>query len=184
MRAQRLKLLLLLPFLGCAALKPRPLDPGLFLLQPQAAGVELSVTQALVFSKGASRFESVAALEVGPEAVSLAGLGPMGNRMLALRWDGKKLEKESDPSLPPDLPLELILRDVQLAFWPVEAVREAIKGGGWTLEDEGLRRTLRKDGADVVRIRYDGPRRWHSNVIFEHISLGYRLDINTVEDEE
>lgn len=168
--------------LGCAALKPRPLDPGLFLLSPQSAAATISVSQSLVFSKGDKRFESVAALEVSPEAVSLAGLGPLGNRMLALRWDGKKLEKEISPGLPPDLPLELILRDVELAFWPAAAVRDAISSKGWTLVDEGNKRTLLKGGQDVVRIRYDGASRWHSNVIFEHIGLGYRLDINSLSD--
>lgn len=169
---------------GCAALRPKPLDPGLFLLSPASARADLSVTQALVFSKGEKRFESVAALEVSPESVSLVGLGPMGNRMLALRWDGKKLEKEADPSLPKDLPLELILRDVMLAYWPAEAVRGAVANDGWTLEESPLKRTLQKGGKDLIRIRYDSERRWHANVIFEHVSLGYRLDISAVNDDE
>jgi len=176
--------ILVLGALGCATLRPKPADPGLFLLSPASALADLSVTQALVFSKGASRFESLAALEVNAESVSLAGLGPLGNRMLALRWDGKKLEKESDPGLPPGLPLELILRDVQLAFWPAAAVRAAIAAKGWTLEDEGMQRTLRQGGVEVVRIRYGAADRWHSDVIFEHLSLGYRLDIRAVKDEE
>ena len=168
---------------ACAALKPRPLDPGLFLLPPGAAGVVLSLTQALIFSKGASHFESLAAVEVSKDSVALAGLSPLGNRMLSLRWDGKTLEQEHDASLPPDLPLKLILRDLQLAFWPQAAVQGAL-GRDWTLEDDGSTRLLKKSGQTVVKISYGGTDRWHSKARFEHLGLGYQLDINPVDDNE
>jgi hypothetical protein len=168
---------------GCAAFRPRPLDPGLFMLAPQAAGAELSLTQILRFSKGDKAFEALAAVELSRDLLSVAALGPMGNRVLALSWDGKNLEQERDPSIPAELPLVLILRDLQLALWPASALREALSGKGWSLEDAGHSRILRKDGRDVVRISYGGQDRWHSAIQFEHLTLGYRLDIQAVKDE-
>jgi hypothetical protein len=172
-------------FLGCAAAgtKARPRDPGLFLLAPSEAGAELSVTQSLSFSKGASHFEALAVLQVDRQAVTLVGLGPMGNRLLSLRWDGSRLDKERDPQLPKELPLELILRDVQLAYWPAEAVRRALPKGGWSLQDGERLRVLSQAGADIVRIRYQGADRWHSATTFEHLGMGYRLDITPIKDE-
>ena len=169
---------------GCATLKPRPADPGLFLLPPSDAGVEISLSQSLAFSKGARHFEALAVIELDSSHLSLVGLGPLGNRMLALRWDGKKLEQESDPSLPPDLPLKLILRDIQLAYWPAEALRKRLAPEGWQIEEGALSRTLLKDGAQVVRIIYGGADRWRSALSFEHRSLGYHLDIHPIKEEE
>jgi hypothetical protein len=169
--------------LGCAQPRMKPKDPGLFLLAPSAAGTELSVTQSLVFKKGSTRMEALAVLEVGRDAVSLVGMGPLGNRILSIRWDGSRLDKESDPHMPADLPLELILRDVQLAFWPAQALRQGLPGPSWTLEDSGQERLLRQGGKDVVRIRYGGADRWRSPVAFEHLGLGYSLEINPIKDE-
>jgi hypothetical protein len=169
--------------LGCAAAKPRPDDPGLFLLLPSDAGAEVSVTQSLAFSRGGTHFEALAVLQVDKRAVALVGMGPMGNRMLSLRWDGKHLDQQRDSQLPAELPLELILRDVQLAFWPAAALRKALPGRAWTLEDESSQRTLSDAGVAVVRIRYFGQDRWHSKAVFEHLAMGYRLEINPIKDE-
>lgn len=167
---------------GCAAFKPRPADPGLFLLAPLDAQVELTVTQQLKFSKGGQHFETLAVIELSREMLSMAALGPLGNRMLALRWDGKTLEQERDPSLPADLPLQLILRDLQLALWPAESVQAAIKAKFWSLEDLGSKRILSKNGMEVVRITFGSGDRWHSTILFEHLTLGYRLEIQPLKD--
>jgi len=163
---------------------PRPLDPGIFLLPPAAAGFEGSLAQEVSFEKGETRFESTALLEVSKEEVILVGLSPLGTRMITLRWDGRKLVQERAPSIPKALPLELILRDVQLASWPAEAVRAELPGRRWTLEDAGSERTLLKDGRAVVRIRYGGADRRRSDLEFEHLGLGYRMRIHPLPDDE
>jgi hypothetical protein len=170
--------------MGCAALKPRPADPGLFLLPPSEAGTEISLSQSLAFSKGEQHFEALAAIELDASHLSLVGLGPLGNRMLALRYDGEHLEQERDPSLPPELPLQLILRDIELAYWPAEALRKRLGPEGWQIEEAALARTLVKNGAEVVRILYGGADRWRSPLSFEHRGLGYRLDIHPIKEEE
>jgi hypothetical protein len=175
-------MVLLLICMGCAAAKPRPSDPGLFLLKPADAGVTLELTQSLVFSKGETRSESLAAIEISPEAVAVVGLSPLGNRVLALRWDGTHYEEERDPSLPKDLPLKLILRDMMTAFWPADAVRAKL-GKGWSLADEEGCRTLFDAGQAVIRIHYQGADHWHSPALFEHLALGYKLEITPLAEE-
>lgn len=162
---------------------PRPLDPGLFLLPPAAAGFEGSLAQEVSFEKGETRFEATALLEVSRDEVILVGLSPLGTRMITLRWDGRKLTQERDPLIPKGLPLRLILRDVQLASWPAAAVRAALPGRRWTLEDAGSERVLLKDGRAVVRIRYGGADRRRSDLEFEHLGLGYRMRIHPLPDE-
>jgi hypothetical protein len=152
------------------------------LLKPADAGVTLELTQSLVFEKGGTRSESLAAIEVSPEAVAVVGLSPLGNRMLGLRWDGKNYEEERDPSLPKELPLKLILRDMMTAFWPLEAVKAKLPQG-WSIEDELGCRTLFQDGHPVIRIHYDAADRWHGKTNFEHLTLGYRLEITPLPED-
>jgi hypothetical protein len=168
---------------GCAALKPKPHDPGIFLLPPSAAGVEKSLMQSLILIKGTSRFEALAAIEVSPEALSVVGLGPLGNRLMGLRWDGKHLEQERDPHLPKDLPLELILRDLEIAFWPTQALKGPLNSKGYTLSDDASVRTVSQDGQVLIRIHYDAADRWDSPAVFENLGLGYSLEIHPIKDE-
>ncbi|MBI5245213.1 MAG: DUF3261 domain-containing protein [Elusimicrobia bacterium] len=177
-----LGLALLLP--GCDATARRRLDPGLFLLAPSEAGFEASMTQEVSFERGTTRFDSTALVEVSTTEVVLVGLSPFGTRMLSLRWDGEKLIEERDRSIPKGLALKLILRDVQLASWPAAAVQAALPGPAWNLQDTGSERTLLKDGEAVVRIRYGGADRLHSDLEFEHLGLGYRMKIHTLQESE
>lgn len=175
---------------GCATLtapaKPsvRGLDPGLFLLQPSAAGFEASLTQEVSFQRGTTRFDSTAVVEVSSTSVVLVGLSPFGTRMLSLRWDGKKLSQERDRSIPKELPLEVILRDIMLASWPAAAVAAALPGPSWELRDEGMERTLLKGGQAVVRIRYGGADRLRGDLEFEHLGLGYLMKIHPLKEIE
>ena len=176
---RRLRPLLLLSLGGCAALKPRPADPGFFLLPPSAAGVSLTLTQQLGFSHGAARFDALAVVEISSQAVALAGLGPFGNRMLSLRWDGAKLESEIDASLPRQLPARLILRDLQLVYWPAETVSSSLPPE-WSLRQSQSGRELLHDGTVVISIRYQGDR-FRDPVEFEHKSAGYKIAVKTLE---
>ena len=175
----------LISVLGCAALKPapRPKDPGLFLLSPSEAGRELSLQQQLRFSRGKAVFEAVAAIEIDRQSMRLAALGPLGNRMLSLVWDGKNYSEEKDPRLPKELPLKLILRDIQLAYFPAEALQKNLPAG-WTLKDGPKFRSLESGGEEIIRIRYDGSQRWNSPLIFEHLGLGYHLEVQPINNDE
>ena len=174
---------------GCSTVAPRqepgPVrsDPGLFLLAPAAAGFEASLTHEVTFDRGTAHFEGMAIVEVSSADVVLAGLSPFGTRMLSLRWDGKRLSQERDASLPKQLPLEIILRDIQLVFWPAAAIRSALPGMRWALSDEGRDRVLLEVGRPVVRIRFSSDDRLHADVEFEHLGLGYRLKIHPLQDD-
>ena len=69
----------------------------------------------------------------------MAGLGPLGNRMLSLSWDGVVLTKERDPAVPSRLPGADILRNLQLAYWPEDVLRRALQPG-WDLKLETAKR--------------------------------------------
>jgi len=179
---QKLKWLALLLLSGCAASRPRPADPGLFLLKPAEAGFSATLTQVISVSKAGSSVEVMAVVEISPESVKLAALGPMGNRVLSLVWDGKKLIQELDPSLSKDFPATLTLRDMMLAYWSQEAVSKALPAR-WAMKLSPGKREFFKDGNEVILISYSGDP-FKDPIDFEHKALGYKLRIRQVAADE
>ena len=60
----------------------------------------------------------------------------LGQRMLALHYDGRSLKSWRHPLVPEQLRGEDVLEDLQLTLWPVEVIRESLAGrlehrGGW-----------------------------------------------------
>lgn len=167
---------------GCALFTPRPADPGLFLVAPSAAGRSASLTQSvrMTSDKGAS-FETLAAVEVEPGWLRVAALGPMGNRIMFLEWDGKRYQEQRDPHLPAEFPAKVVLRDLELSLFPAAAVRGALPDDDWQLvEKPGVREVLLK-GKPVIHIDYSTADRWNSIIHFRHLTYGYQLEIRPAD---
>lgn len=166
---------------GCAVLHPRPSDPGLFLLPPSEAGFTGALVQRVQLHRGETTFDALASAEVTPTLLKLAVLSPLGNRMLGLVWDGKKLEQERAPGVPKRFPAEIILRDLQLTFWPAASVERALPSG-WTLQDQGSVRTLRDGDKPAIVIHY-GPSRLSDAIEFANEAVGYSLTITPLQQD-
>jgi hypothetical protein len=173
---------------ACAALQPREVPParpappqahGFALLSPRSAGFSMTMTQQVSLIRGSSRFDALAVLEISSETVTLAGMGPFGNRMLTLSWDGAVLTKDFDPSIPRQLPAEDILRSVQLAYWPDEAILSALQPG-WELKLTPGRRGLLNHGKEILSVRYQGDR-FNGPIEIEDKAAGYTTIIKTLE---
>jgi hypothetical protein len=187
MRARlSLALGLALSLSGCVFFEPIPEDPGLALLPPAAAGRSLEISQDLHLQQGSQGYDAVAALQLDAKELSLVVLGPMGNRMLSLHWDGQHLIEQRDPSLPPDLPLRAILRDLQYALFPAEAVRSLLPGG-WQLVEKGLaqgghQRSIRHHDKDVMTVVYDGPDPFAATLTLKNKGFGYAITVAPAAD--
>ncbi|CAM3649454.1 DUF3261 domain-containing protein [Corallococcus sp. ZKHCc1 1396] len=182
--------LLTATLVACAtAPRPKPAAPGEPLpelrLSPAALGTSVSLTQRLEFAHeadpgGPRSLEAL--LEVDAEWMQLAGFA-MGQRILTLRWNGTTLDEERDPRLPAQFQSAPVLRDVQLVYWPADAVRAALPPG-WTLEEGPGRRALSKNGREWVTVRYDGEPRWAGRTQLLNLSEHYRLTIDSRPADE
>lgn len=140
---------LLLPALaGCATTAHRGFEQ-LPLLPPAAFGAAATGQQRLTLSResGGAALVLDAAVEVDAMELRVAGM-LLGQRILLLVWDGRRLQESREPVVPAALSGRAILRDLQLVYWPAQAIR-AVLPQGWRLEEQAARRRL-LHGATVV----------------------------------
>lgn len=164
---------------ACATKEETPARLGLR-LAPSALGETISVQQHLTVQRGSSSNDLDAALEVDPNKLTLVGLA-LGMRVLSLEFDGKELVEWRHPMLPSQVRAADVLEDVQLTLWPAADIARALPAG-WQIEDQGLRRTLRREGEVVATIDYSGMPRWKGKAVLENLRYKYRLTIESAGD--
>jgi hypothetical protein len=147
-------------------------------LAPAALGQSLALQQHLHVERGARSDDLDAALEIDADALTLVGMA-FGQKVLSLHYDGSSLQSWRHPRLPEQVRSEDVLEDIQLTYWPLEAIRPALPAG-WEIVDEAQRRTLSRDGAVMMVIEYGNPARWPGEVRISNLRYGYRLTIQSV----
>jgi hypothetical protein len=93
-------------------------------LSPQTAGVSGAWQQRFEFGSDQRRMTFEALLEIDREGLQLAALS-LQQVAYTLRWDGRTLTETRADWLPDGLRGAWVLDDLQLAWWPVDAIRAA-----------------------------------------------------------
>lgn len=171
----------------CACSTPRSEPLPLFGLSPAALGSTLSTAQHLVITfDGATMATDLppaldTLLEVQPDRLRLAALA-WGKRILTLEWDGVQLQTQRHIPLPAQLDEKRILRDIQLAYWPLPALQAALPKG-WTLQDDGTQRRLLWQGEPMVTVRNQMTPPWLGRTELHNHKEGYRLTLDNLQTE-
>lgn len=190
----RLSIVLLsLLLTACNSWSPRDRLPELPLLSPASLEQQWQVTQSVTLrplSTGADNgYPSqtlLAAWSATPERLDLAGLTPMGQTLLTLGYDGTKLSEFTSPLLPEEVSGRDILTQIQLAYWPVNTIQQALAGSDWQLEAAGDRILyFRQRPAMTIAISHGN----QSDTALESISITnhlmhYQLEIQTLTREK
>ena len=172
-------LLAALALAGCTAPKAGPARLGLR-LAPAALGQPISVQQHLTVQRGGSTNDLDVALEVDAARLNLVGLA-FGQRVLSLDFDGRELKEWRHPMLPAQVRAADVLEDLQLTLWPAAEIARALPSG-WTIEEQGLRRTLRLDGKVVTTIDYSGTPRWQGTAVLDNVRYQYKLTVESAAE--
>lgn len=166
---------------GCASTPPLPDELPMLRLAPESFDGSVSLVQRLRFARldGATVADQVieAMLEIEPGEVRLAGFA-LGQRVLALSWNGHELHAGLHPRLPEGLDAGRVLRDVQFVYWPAAALSASLPSG-WSLRDDGSQRTLLHAGRAVLIASYGGEPRLTGRAELENRIEGYRLMIES-----
>jgi len=124
-------------------------------------------------------------VEVTFDRVTVVGLLPAGNRVFSVRYDGTKVEQERTPQVPAQLQPQQLLADLQLAFWPVESLHDAFRGGPWKLSQPDSRtRRLLRDGRLVAEVHYGDTDPWQGRAWLVNLERGYALIVDSVPLEQ
>jgi len=170
---------LLLP--ACALLPQLP-PPPVPLLSPASLDAAKSSTQVLnlAFREREAALQCV--VQVTPQNMNLVALGPLGQRVFTLGYDGRKLTSEISPYGPKDLQPQRVLADLQLALWPLAAWQAQTAGADsdWQVSEPraGLRR-LRYRGRLIEEVHYADADPWNGRLWLVNVALGYTLDIQS-----
>jgi hypothetical protein len=155
-------------------------------LSPQTLGMPLSLAQHLSVSRiapgagdmGLPPTELEALLEMDAQSLRLAVIA-MGQRVLTVQWDGERLKATRNEHVPAAIDAVHVLRDVQLLYWPAEAIRTQLPTA-WSIDDTAGLRTLRYSGKVQVEIVYSDTRRWAGQATLSNYLEGYRMRINSM----
>jgi hypothetical protein len=144
-------LALALALAACATVPPRaaPRDAPQLRLAPALLGRTLNLQQHLTLQAPGREQQLDVLLEADERHVQL-GVLALGQVAARLDWDGVTLAESHAPWWPQAVSAARILSDLQLALWPVAAIRAALPAG-WRLDESGNVRTLTQDG-DVVTV--------------------------------
>ena len=155
-----------------------PLDHRFRLaLAPAALQQSISLQQHVEVQQGGKSVEFEAVLDVNPQVVTLVGLA-FSQRVFTLRYDGSRLEESRSRMLPREVQAADVLSDLQLALWPVDAVRAALPKG-WTLTDSANERVLSESDTVRTTVRYTATPRWSGDITLANRQYDYQLLIKS-----
>jgi hypothetical protein len=146
-------------------------------LPPSALPGTLALQQRLAFRHG-DRSETVDALVENDATSTRLVIHAQGQVALRLDWDGRQLTQKRAPWLPAALDGERVLSDLQLVFWPVDAIAASLPKD-WSLREESGRRVLRHGDAIIATVDYPDA----SQARLVQHALDYTLDIASSEIE-
>jgi hypothetical protein len=122
----------------------------------------------------------VCVLELDAQHIAMAGLSNEGLSLFNLVYDGNKLELDQSPLLPDSITPELIITDVQLAYWPV-AMLQKILPAPWQLKADQNQRRLYYEKENRVAVNYlSSDAQWPRDVELINYLHNYQLYIKTI----
>lgn len=157
-----------------------PVAPGVTFALPPPAGLGrvVEAVQLVTARHGDDVFLFEGRLSVTADAVVMVGTDPLGRRAMSLRWTAAGLEVERADWLPASLHPEHVLADIILLYWPDHAIAGHLTGAVVEAVSDGRR--IRRDGKDVIIIRYQGDP-WVGVARLENLAWGYKLDVRSSE---
>lgn len=173
--------LLALPLCGCATLRGAwgwsPLPP----LAATPGDLPASATQTLHAGYPGGRATLLCAFAGQNQGWRSACVSPAGLRVLTLEMDASgHLALEPGPGVPPQLDPARIAADIQLAFWPLDALQSAQEGSAWkTFEASPGTRVLEHGGRLVSEVHYASADPWNGVLWIANFRDDYSLHIVT-----
>ena len=173
-------LLALLPLGGCQTFlePPRPVRP---LAPPidQYHHVEQLLT--LSWKKQSRRLHCV--LVTRPGDTRVVAITETGMPVFELQQTASNVDIDRSPLLPPQVSPDVILADIQLIYWPRDALLKALPPPLRLVDKPGFRKLYDGDKLEA-RVNYDGDDHWNSPATLVNDHYGYRLRVQPLGKDD
>lgn len=166
---------------GCVSMSEAP-GPGattLPLLSPASLEAARSVEQILHAAYGTGEATLQCIVEVTPQRLQVTGLTALGQRVFTLEQDADGVRAEASAFAPQFVDPERIVADMQLAYWPLQALQAAAPEGVRVSEPRSGVRRLERDGRLVAEVHFADPDPWNGRLWLVNLEFGYSLDIRS-----
>jgi hypothetical protein len=154
---------------GCAGVPAAREEPFTLRLSPASLGGDLALQQRVTVTAMGRSQQMDVAVEADAQTVRFAVLD-LGQTVARLEWDGHDMKETRPAGWPAVVTGQRVLGDLQMVYWPAEAIRAALPQG-WSLQADEQGRTVRSLKDIVMRVRYPSP----GTAELENIPGGYSL---------
>jgi Protein of unknown function (DUF3261) len=125
----------------------------------------------------------MAVLELDDRHIAMAGLSGDGVSLFNLAYDGKTIKLDKSPLLPENISPELVIKDVQLVYWPAAVLRKNLPTQ-WALVETSNQRRLYFDDELIAEVTYLQPDvLWPNTVRLTNHRFHYQLSLKTISYE-
>jgi hypothetical protein len=138
-----------------------------------------SLVQQIGFTDGKSTLEFTAMVEISDDALTIAGLSPLGKREFVMTATEKDFSYSGEPLFELPFPPQYLLRDFLLVYGR-SAVLNSQSGQQEVLDNDN-RREIRHAGQSQIQIEYQQRGFATGKTTFTHLVAGYILQIDTVQ---
>jgi hypothetical protein len=122
-------------------------------------------------------------LELDKQHIAIAGLSKDGISLFNVSYDGKKVALDKSPLLPFSFSPELIIKDLQLSYWPLTELQKILPKQ-WHLEADNHHRRLSVGHEPYIDVDYLQPdTAWAKSVVLTNHRYHYQLRIKTISYE-
>lgn len=151
-------------------------------LAPPLAEPSRQLEHRLRIERGEHTQSLHAVLSTLPGETRVVALTETGVPVFQLHQTKNDLQVSRSPLLPRQVPMRLILADIQLVFWPIESLRAGLPAP-WRVEREQQGRALYNGERLEARVRYQNDDGWSGPATLDNIHHGYRLTITPLQSE-
>ncbi|MCE9640484.1 MAG: DUF3261 domain-containing protein [Betaproteobacteria bacterium] len=137
---------------GCTRLP----EGGRYCLQQTSLVTAFQATQRVEVARDGAGYSLLAEIEVDADAMRMVVVTPLGQKLLQLEYDNRMARINAAGPLRDRLDPVLVAALVQLALWPLDAVRAGLTGGVTIEETAGHRRVLGAGGATLMSVQTEG----------------------------
>ena len=173
---------------GCAlgqthALPPSaPVQMTMPPLSAASLGQSRSAQQIVRAAFGDQEATLQCVVDVTPQRLSVIAVNALGLRLFSVSVIDGVMTVERAPGVPEQVQPEQILRDIQLAYWPLAALQSAWAADGWNVSAPfaGTRR-LKRNGRLIAEVHYAQPAQdaWRGRLWLSNYALGYSLAVDS-----